>query len=102
MEVLGGWLCGWRGLDSGVLRPRVASLRGRPLAGVAGLSGLSGSRSAARRMTDRSMVVLMGIAGVVLIGFGALLDRFYCDYRRAQDMNSPTKPWRTGSSPRAR
>ena len=37
-------------------------------------------------MTDRTMVVLMGIAGVVLIGFGALLDRFYCDYRRSQDM----------------
>src|SRR5436189_5873113 len=52
MEVVSGWLCGRRGLDGGILRPRMAPLRGRSLAGVAGLSGLSVPRGATLGMSD--------------------------------------------------
>ena len=33
-----------------------------------------------------TMTILLGLAGICLIGFGLLLGAFYCDYRRSQDM----------------
>src|SRR5436190_14310870 len=44
-----------------------------------------------------TMTILMGIAGVCLIGLGMLLGLFYCEYRRGNDLELTHQALAVGS-----